>query len=175
MTCPHENFLLHSSAPALFAPKRLRGVAAFPGIPPPPPPIPSRLLLGSRPHLNILVRVHYPLSVMQGDDPAHDRARQLLDTCSRTITFTRIQAGDGINAFRAETSAFPELPTLRCQPPFLFLILIVNEIARFARDITHRSIINASSLRRPRVAGTFCKEDIIFFFTSRAEVSRVRC
>jgi hypothetical protein len=46
---------------------------------------------------------------MQGDDPAHDRARQLLDTCSRTITFTRIQAGDGINAFRAETSAFPEL------------------------------------------------------------------
>jgi DNA-binding beta-propeller fold protein YncE len=48
---------------------------------------------------------------MQGDDPttttAH--ARQLLDSCSRTITVTRIQAGDDANAFRAETSAFPEL------------------------------------------------------------------
>jgi hypothetical protein len=41
---------------------------------------------------------------MQGDG-----ARQLLDACSRTITFTRIQAGDGINAFRVKTSAFPEL------------------------------------------------------------------
>ena len=46
---------------------------------------------------------------MQGDDPTTARARQLLDSCSRTITVTRIQAGDGVNAFRAETSAFPEL------------------------------------------------------------------
>ena len=46
---------------------------------------------------------------MQGEDPANARARQLLDSCSRTITVTRIQAGDGVNAFRAETSAFPEL------------------------------------------------------------------
>ena len=46
---------------------------------------------------------------MQGDDPAKAGARQLLDSCSRTITVTRIQAGDGVNAFRAETSAFPEL------------------------------------------------------------------
>lgn len=46
---------------------------------------------------------------MQGDDPTNALARQLLDSCSRTITVTRIQAGDGVNAFRAETSAFPEL------------------------------------------------------------------
>jgi hypothetical protein len=46
---------------------------------------------------------------MQGDDSTTARARQLLDSCSRTITVTRIQAGDGTNPFRAETSAFPEL------------------------------------------------------------------
>ena len=46
---------------------------------------------------------------MQGDDPTNALARQLLDSCSRTITVTRIQAGDGVKAFRAETSAFPEL------------------------------------------------------------------
>jgi hypothetical protein len=46
---------------------------------------------------------------MQGDGPANARARQLLDACSRTITVTRVQAGAGVNAFRVETSAFPEL------------------------------------------------------------------
>jgi hypothetical protein len=46
---------------------------------------------------------------MQGDDPTTARARQLLDSCSRTIAVTRIQTGDGVKAFRAETSAFPEL------------------------------------------------------------------
>jgi hypothetical protein len=53
---------------------------------------------------------------MQGDDPANvltcqlrARARQLLHAWSRTITVTRIQAGAGRDAFRVETSAFPEL------------------------------------------------------------------
>ena len=45
---------------------------------------------------------------MQGDDSTTARARQLSDSCSRTITATRIQAGDDANAFRVETSAFPE-------------------------------------------------------------------
>ena len=45
---------------------------------------------------------------MQGDDPAA-RVRQLLHAWSRTITVTRIQAGAGVDAFRVETSAFPEL------------------------------------------------------------------
>jgi hypothetical protein len=46
---------------------------------------------------------------MQGVDLANAPARRLLDGCSRTITVTRLQAGADISAFRAETSAFPEL------------------------------------------------------------------
>jgi hypothetical protein len=34
-------------------------------------------------------------------------ARQLLDSCSRTVTVTRLQPGSHINAFEARTSAFP--------------------------------------------------------------------